>query len=163
MHSITENSKKVSQFMNTYTGLHIKNLAPALVANIVQNMGGVAAFATEYEKVLMNSAESNTLGFKQTNQRTQFYKDNKDALLDYCAEIASREGYGSAMKFVITSLPKDIEETATLDQIAKIMFGGLSDEQVNAPDALVNEITSFIVYLAIEEICEEFSTMLESD
>lgn len=163
MLEITEKSKAVCRFINSYAGTEVKYLDPSLLANIVNQMGGVDVFSTEYEKVNNHTAEFNTAGFLEASQRVRFYKNNQKSLNTYCAEIAKRQGIDSAIAFTEMSLDEDPQSVVTLDDVGKIMFGNISNDELEEPNSLTEQVASFIVYLVIEDVCCEFKTMLRNE
>ncbi len=152
-------------FTTEYVANHIKNLEPELVKNVIRQMGGEDMFVDKYEDINFGSVEQGVQGFITAPQRIKFYQANKENLLMYCAEIAKSNGSNSAINFTYDDVYNESSSGVnyTHDEVAQALFGSLSEHDINHPSEVVDRSISFVVYLALELICEEYAAMLRND
>lgn len=98
---MTNFSKKTEEFLNGNTGLMPRDLAEKVIAQF----GGEESFLNNYRYVNEGHINGGIKGFIATHEMVVFFKENKDAILDFAKDTIKASGNTTAVSKMVSNLP----------------------------------------------------------
>ena len=140
---------QIEQLKN-YLANNNEGISLEIGTKIVDQFGGEEKFLAEYDNVCENGIGGGFDGFIHHADMIPFYNSNKDTLKKLMKNIAEKQGFRSLLEMMDDGL---YESDYNIDMIAD----GLYEEESDNPSAEYITVAEWIVWVAGEHLCHEWS------
>ena len=163
---MTEYSAQTQDFINTFMPFCYSSLNSEIVRAVIDQMGGEKNFIDVYQRIIDNGSCEGVEGFLFADERVEFFEDNKKTLLAFTREAVSKFGKVTANDYIFDEVQTGKYNDYDRDEIAEAIYLP-PKPQANLPsgdelDYAKVDVSSVIVYLFIDEVCNAYSAMIKS-